>query len=51
MGDVVTLAAKHGPMPWRITSPIPGTVIHFDPDLPDHGQRLFLEAGPQRELD
>ncbi|MEQ1752147.1 MAG: hypothetical protein ABL974_22180, partial [Prosthecobacter sp.] len=51
MGDVVTLAAKDGPMPWRITSPIPGTVIHLDPDLPDHGRRLFLEAGPQREID
>jgi hypothetical protein len=51
MGDVVTLAAKHGPMPWRIISPIPGTVIHLDPDLPDHGKHLFLEAGPQRELD
>jgi penicillin-binding protein 1C len=28
----------------RITFPLPGTVLFLDPDLPDHGRRLYLSA-------
>lgn len=44
MGDVVALAVQGKHMTWRITSPLPGTVIHLDPDLRGHGRILFLEA-------
>lgn len=51
MGDIVTLAASHGPQPWRISQPILGTVIHLDPDLPDHGRRLLLETQPPGQIE
>jgi len=28
----------------RVTFPLPGTVLFLDPDLPDHGRRLYLSA-------
>jgi penicillin-binding protein 1C len=50
MGDLVTVeeAGKH--RPWRISHPIPGTVVHLDPDLPNGGSRLLLETSPAMEV-
>jgi penicillin-binding protein 1C len=28
----------------RVTFPLPGTILYLDPDLPDHGRRLYLSA-------
>jgi penicillin-binding protein 1C len=28
----------------RVTFPLPGTTLFLDPDLPDHGRRLYLSA-------
>jgi penicillin-binding protein 1C len=28
----------------RVTFPLPGTILFLDPDLPDHGRRLYLSA-------
>jgi penicillin-binding protein 1C len=28
----------------RVTFPLPGSILFLDPDLPDHGRRLYLEA-------
>ena len=44
MGDVVALRESADHMAWHITSPLPGTVIHLDADLPDQGRRLILDA-------
>ena len=34
----------------RLVFPLPGTVFHLDPDLPDHGRRLRLHAQGPRDL-
>lgn len=47
MGDVIALREEVDRSAWHITSPLPGTVIHLDPDLPDHGRRLILEVSPR----
>lgn len=46
LGDLVTRTAAgvKDPRPWQITHPVPGTVIHLDPDLPQSGSRLHLLA-------
>ena len=51
MGDVLTVVPSTDSEPWSITNPVPGTVIHLDPDLPGQGRRLILETRPPRELD
>lgn len=51
MGDIVTVATTSGPELWRISHPIPGTVIRLDADLPDSGRRLLLETQPRREIE
>ncbi len=50
MGDVVAVEASANERPWRISSPIPGTVVRLDADLPQGGRRLLLEAEPSRPL-
>jgi penicillin-binding protein 1C len=35
----------------RVTFPLPGTILFLDPDLPDHGRRLFLSAEGTDEAD
>lgn len=47
MGDVVALREASARSSWRITHPVPGTVIQLDPDLPDQGRRLLLETAPE----
>jgi penicillin-binding protein 1C len=33
----------------RITFPLPGTTVYLDPDLPEHGRRIFVRAeGPEK---
>lgn len=46
LGDLVTrtTAGVKDTRPWQITHPVPGTVIHLDPDLPQSGTRLHLMA-------
>jgi len=47
LGDLVTCPTNDAtPRPWRISHPIPGTVIQLDPDLPGGGRRLLLETEP-----
>jgi penicillin-binding protein 1C len=46
LGDKVALAPN--PDSVRIVFPPPGSTIYLDPDLPDHGRRLWLRAeGPE----
>jgi penicillin-binding protein 1C len=35
----------------RVTFPLPGTVLFLDPDLPDHGRRLYLSAEGANEAE
>lgn len=50
MGDLVTVEETGTHRPWRISNPIPGTVVHLDPDLPQGGSRLLLETSPAMEV-
>lgn len=47
MGDLVAVEETGQERPWRISHPIPGTVVHLDPDLPQGGSRLLLETSPE----
>ncbi len=35
----------------RVTFPLPGTILFLDPDLPDHGRRLYLSAEGAKEAE
>lgn len=48
MGDLVAIAPNSATQRWRITNPVPGTVIRLDPDIREGGRRLLLETSPQR---
>ncbi|TDU68009.1 penicillin-binding protein 1C [Prosthecobacter fusiformis] len=50
MGDLVAIDDSAQERPWRISNPIPGTVVRLDPDLPQGGRRLLLETTPHREV-
>lgn len=48
LGDHVTCrAGSEAAAPLRIVTPIPGTVIRLDPDIPNNGSHLMLEAEPR----
>lgn len=51
MGDLVTVGHGNGPRPWHIHSPIPGTVVHLDEDIPGAARRLFLQTQPPQPVD
>jgi penicillin-binding protein 1C len=42
LADLVTLGSE--PQALRIVQPLAGAVYHLDPDLPDQGRRLSLQA-------
>jgi len=46
MGDLVTVESSATETHWRITHPIPGTVVRLDVDIPGGGKRLFLTIEP-----
>jgi len=50
MGDVVVCADDEARREWRITHPIPGTVVRLDPDIRDNGRRLLLETSAGQEI-
>jgi len=51
MGDLIVCPPDGSVAAWRISHPIPGTVIHLDPDLPHGGERLLLETQPEQQID
>jgi penicillin-binding protein 1C len=52
MGDVVICRSESPVNPsWAISNPIPGTVIHLDPDLPNRGSRLLLQTQPSMPIE
>jgi penicillin-binding protein 1C len=44
LGDLVTAASEELRPVLRITHPVAGTVIRLDPDLPNGGRKLLLQA-------
>lgn len=50
MGDLVSIENNAEPRPWRITHPIPGTVIRLDHDIPQGGRRLIFETNSPHEI-
>jgi penicillin-binding protein 1C len=46
MGDLLVCTTGDTAPVWSIVHPIPGTVIHLDPDLPDQGRRLLPQTQP-----
>lgn len=53
LGDLVTARPENASTndTWRIANPVPGTVIHLDPDIPGSGGRLILETQPVRAVE
>jgi penicillin-binding protein 1C len=50
LGDLVTTAESEARPVLRITNPIPGTVVHLDPDIRNHGSRLLLQAAGSTQV-
>ncbi|MES2734680.1 MAG: transglycosylase domain-containing protein [Verrucomicrobiota bacterium] len=50
MGNLVTVDTTSQARPWRLSNPIPGTVVRLDPDLPMGGRRLLLQTEPYRAI-
>lgn len=50
MGDLVTTNTANIERRWRISHPIPGTVVRLDPDLPQGGRKLLLTTEPAHEV-
>lgn len=51
MGDLLICPNNDTSHTWTISNPIPGTVIHLDPDLPNQGSRLLLQTQPNQAID
>jgi len=42
---------RHTAPTLHVTFPLPGTILYLDPDLPDHGRRLYLSVQGEDEAE